>query len=174
MVVAVKKLKPAGFQSHKEWLTEVNYLGQLPHPTPHRRCRWRIIGDHFFRRESNQDSRIGRSSSRLRDLRSQSHRPLSSRPLLCLIRPQVWKELRDSRRNEATVLDFLGELEAHQIAQQTETSPSKPSKVPDWVRKSESASNKNHNLDTENSSEHAGSPPHPTPISSELSHDHSD
>ncbi|XP_028077801.1 zinc finger CCCH domain-containing protein 3-like [Camellia sinensis] len=94
--------------------------------------------------------------------------------LLCSIRPQVWKELRDSRRNEATVLDFLGELEAHQIAQQTETSPSKPSKVPDWVRKSESASNKNHNLDTENSSEHAGSPPHPTPISSELPHDHSD
>ncbi|CAL5382034.1 unnamed protein product [Camellia sinensis] len=39
MVVAVKKLKPAGFEGHKEWLTEVNYLGQLPHPTPHRRRR---------------------------------------------------------------------------------------------------------------------------------------
>ncbi|XP_074557270.1 putative serine/threonine-protein kinase PBL3 [Curcuma longa] len=32
MVVAVKKLKPDGFQGHKEWLTEVNYLGQLHHP----------------------------------------------------------------------------------------------------------------------------------------------
>eukprot|EP00262_Sarcandra_glabra_P002183 TRINITY_DN12449_c0_g3_i1.p1 TRINITY_DN12449_c0_g3~~TRINITY_DN12449_c0_g3_i1.p1 ORF type:complete len:415 (-),score=66.44 TRINITY_DN12449_c0_g3_i1:131-1375(-) len=32
MVVAVKKLKPEGFQGHKEWLTEVNYLGQLRHP----------------------------------------------------------------------------------------------------------------------------------------------
>ncbi|XP_068643498.1 probable serine/threonine-protein kinase PBL3 [Aristolochia californica] len=32
MVVAVKKLKPEGFQGHKEWLTEVNYLGQLYHP----------------------------------------------------------------------------------------------------------------------------------------------
>ncbi|OAY61434.1 probable serine/threonine-protein kinase PBL3 isoform X1 [Manihot esculenta] len=32
MVVAVKKLKPEGFQGHKEWLTEVNYLGQLHHP----------------------------------------------------------------------------------------------------------------------------------------------
>ncbi|OVA13320.1 Protein kinase domain [Macleaya cordata] len=32
MVVAVKKLKPEGFQGHKEWLTEVNYLGKLHHP----------------------------------------------------------------------------------------------------------------------------------------------
>ncbi|KAM0952939.1 putative protein kinase RLK-Pelle-RLCK-VIIa-2 family [Dioscorea sansibarensis] len=32
MVVAVKKLKPESFQGHKEWLTEVNYLGQFHHP----------------------------------------------------------------------------------------------------------------------------------------------
>ncbi|KAK3026012.1 hypothetical protein RJ639_040388 [Escallonia herrerae] len=32
LVVAVKKLKPEGFQGHKEWLSEVNYLGQLRHP----------------------------------------------------------------------------------------------------------------------------------------------
>ncbi|CAI0627761.1 unnamed protein product, partial [Linum tenue] len=31
-MTAVKKLKPEGFQGHKEWLTEVNYLGQLHHP----------------------------------------------------------------------------------------------------------------------------------------------
>ncbi|TVU30992.1 hypothetical protein EJB05_22653 [Eragrostis curvula] len=31
MVVAIKKLKPEGFQGHKEWLTEVDYLGQLQH-----------------------------------------------------------------------------------------------------------------------------------------------
>ncbi|KAF5443284.1 hypothetical protein F2P56_035853 [Juglans regia] len=31
LVVAVKKLKFDGFQGHKEWLTEVNYLGQLHH-----------------------------------------------------------------------------------------------------------------------------------------------
>lgn len=31
-VVAVKKLKPGGFQGHKEWLSEVNHLGQLHHP----------------------------------------------------------------------------------------------------------------------------------------------
>ncbi|KAL9256600.1 putative serine/threonine-protein kinase PBL3 [Drosera capensis] len=32
MVIAVKKLKPEGFQGHKEWLTEVNYLSRLYHP----------------------------------------------------------------------------------------------------------------------------------------------
>ncbi|XP_010552590.1 PREDICTED: protein kinase 2B, chloroplastic [Tarenaya hassleriana] len=32
MVVAVKKLKSGGRQGHKEWLTEVHYLGQLHHP----------------------------------------------------------------------------------------------------------------------------------------------
>ncbi|XP_051144416.1 probable serine/threonine-protein kinase PBL3 isoform X2 [Andrographis paniculata] len=32
LVIAVKKLKPEGFQGHKEWLAEVNYLGQLHHP----------------------------------------------------------------------------------------------------------------------------------------------
>ncbi|KAL7608878.1 hypothetical protein Lser_V15G11536 [Lactuca serriola] len=31
-VIAVKKLKPESFQGHKEWLTEVTYLGQLHHP----------------------------------------------------------------------------------------------------------------------------------------------
>ncbi|XP_060216140.1 probable serine/threonine-protein kinase PBL3 isoform X1 [Lycium barbarum] len=31
MVVAVKKLKPESFQGHREWLAEVNYLGQLHH-----------------------------------------------------------------------------------------------------------------------------------------------
>ncbi|KAK9064546.1 hypothetical protein SSX86_015928 [Deinandra increscens subsp. villosa] len=32
IAIAVKKLKPEGFQGHKEWLTEVTYLGQLHHP----------------------------------------------------------------------------------------------------------------------------------------------
>lgn len=32
LVVAIKKLKPEGYQGHKEWLTEVEYLGQLHHP----------------------------------------------------------------------------------------------------------------------------------------------
>ncbi|XP_058743116.1 probable serine/threonine-protein kinase PBL2 [Vicia villosa] len=31
IVVAIKQLKPESFQGHKEWLAEVNYLGQLHH-----------------------------------------------------------------------------------------------------------------------------------------------
>uniref|UniRef100_A0A0D6R2J0 non-specific serine/threonine protein kinase n=1 Tax=Araucaria cunninghamii TaxID=56994 RepID=A0A0D6R2J0_ARACU len=32
IVIAVKKLNQEGLQGHKEWLAEVNYLGQLHHP----------------------------------------------------------------------------------------------------------------------------------------------
>ncbi|CAM0914099.1 unnamed protein product [Alopecurus aequalis] len=32
LVIAVKKLNQEGFQGHREWLAEVNYLGQLSHP----------------------------------------------------------------------------------------------------------------------------------------------
>uniref|UniRef100_A0A7N0ZVP7 non-specific serine/threonine protein kinase n=1 Tax=Kalanchoe fedtschenkoi TaxID=63787 RepID=A0A7N0ZVP7_KALFE len=32
MVIAVKKLNQEGYQGHKEWLAEINYLGQLHHP----------------------------------------------------------------------------------------------------------------------------------------------
>jgi len=32
MIIAVKRLNQEGFQGHKEWLAEVNYLGQLYHP----------------------------------------------------------------------------------------------------------------------------------------------
>ncbi|KAG8053782.1 hypothetical protein GUJ93_ZPchr0001g29470 [Zizania palustris] len=32
MVIAMKKLNQDGFQGHREWLAEVNYLGQLSHP----------------------------------------------------------------------------------------------------------------------------------------------
>ncbi|XP_057497315.1 receptor-like cytoplasmic kinase 176 [Actinidia eriantha] len=32
LVIAVKKLNQEGFQGHREWLAEINYLGQLQHP----------------------------------------------------------------------------------------------------------------------------------------------
>ncbi|KAL5549937.1 hypothetical protein UlMin_000113 [Ulmus minor] len=32
IVIAAKRLNQEGFQGHKEWLTEINYLGQLQHP----------------------------------------------------------------------------------------------------------------------------------------------
>ncbi|KAK4736946.1 hypothetical protein R3W88_000643 [Solanum pinnatisectum] len=45
MVIAVKKLKPEGFQGHKEWVTEVNYLGQLRHPNLVKLIGYCIEGD---------------------------------------------------------------------------------------------------------------------------------
>lgn len=32
MVIAVKRLNQEGFQGHREWLAEINYLGQFQHP----------------------------------------------------------------------------------------------------------------------------------------------
>ncbi|CAN1849673.1 Probable serine/threonine-protein kinase PBL9, partial [Linum perenne] len=32
IIIAVKRLNQDGFQGHKEWLAEINYLGQLHHP----------------------------------------------------------------------------------------------------------------------------------------------
>ncbi|OAY41333.1 receptor-like cytoplasmic kinase 176 [Manihot esculenta] len=32
IVIAVKRLNQEGFQGHREWLAEINYLGQLQHP----------------------------------------------------------------------------------------------------------------------------------------------
>ncbi|XP_010531641.1 PREDICTED: serine/threonine-protein kinase BIK1-like [Tarenaya hassleriana] len=32
LAIAVKRLSREGFQGHREWLTEINYLGQLSHP----------------------------------------------------------------------------------------------------------------------------------------------
>eukprot|EP00257_Ricinus_communis_P028329 XP_025015743.1 receptor-like cytoplasmic kinase 176 [Ricinus communis] len=32
VVIAVKRLNQEGFQGHREWLAEINYLGQLQHP----------------------------------------------------------------------------------------------------------------------------------------------
>ncbi|OVA09053.1 Protein kinase domain [Macleaya cordata] len=46
MVVAVKKLKPEGYQGHKEWLTEVNYLGQLYHPNLVKLIGYCLDGDY--------------------------------------------------------------------------------------------------------------------------------
>ncbi|KAL8161526.1 hypothetical protein V2J09_013015 [Rumex salicifolius] len=45
MVVAVKKLKPEGFQGHREWLTEVNYLSHLHHPNLVRLIGYCLDGD---------------------------------------------------------------------------------------------------------------------------------
>ncbi|KAM0936827.1 putative protein kinase RLK-Pelle-RLCK-VIIa-2 family [Dioscorea sansibarensis] len=46
LVVAVKKLKAEGFQGHKEWLAEVEYLGQLHHPNLVKLIGYCTDGDH--------------------------------------------------------------------------------------------------------------------------------
>eukprot|EP01018_Ginkgo_biloba_P017713 Gb_39639 [translate_table: standard] len=69
MVIAVKKLNQEGLQGHKEWLAEVNYLGQLHHPNlvkltgycaedDHRLLVYEFMSkgsleNHLFRRGSN-------------------------------------------------------------------------------------------------------------------------
>ncbi|XP_057853577.2 receptor-like cytoplasmic kinase 176 isoform X2 [Cryptomeria japonica] len=69
MVIAVKKLNQESLQGHKEWLTEVNYLGQLYHPNlvkltgycaedDHRLLVYEFMSkgsleNHLFRRGSN-------------------------------------------------------------------------------------------------------------------------
>ncbi|CAA0820839.1 Protein kinase 2A- chloroplastic [Striga hermonthica] len=43
--VAIKRLVPYGFQGHKEWLSEVNYLGRLHHPNLVKLIGYCIEGD---------------------------------------------------------------------------------------------------------------------------------
>ncbi|KAF3780360.1 kinase 2B protein [Nymphaea thermarum] len=45
IVVAVKKLKPEGFQGQKEWLVEGNYLSQLHHPHLVKLIRYSLEGE---------------------------------------------------------------------------------------------------------------------------------
>ncbi|VFQ86634.1 unnamed protein product [Cuscuta campestris] len=44
--VAVKRLKPQGVQGHKEWLSEVKFLGQLHHPHLVKLIGFCLEGDH--------------------------------------------------------------------------------------------------------------------------------
>uniref|UniRef100_A0A7N0ZZF4 non-specific serine/threonine protein kinase n=1 Tax=Kalanchoe fedtschenkoi TaxID=63787 RepID=A0A7N0ZZF4_KALFE len=45
-VIAVKRLNPDGIQGHKEWLTEINYLGRLQHPNLVRLIGYCLEDDH--------------------------------------------------------------------------------------------------------------------------------
>ncbi|XP_073043517.1 receptor-like cytoplasmic kinase 176 [Primulina eburnea] len=46
MVIAVKKLNHDGWQGHKEWLAEINYLGQLRHPNLVKLIGYCVEDDH--------------------------------------------------------------------------------------------------------------------------------
>ncbi|KAA8524761.1 hypothetical protein F0562_011184 [Nyssa sinensis] len=69
-----------------------------------------------------------------------------------------------------------GEARNLPMAHSSEVSPSKSSRLPDWIQKLEMANNKSQNLNPtpEDSLEQAGSPPQSLPASSEPPHDQSD
>lgn len=46
MVIAVKRLNQEGLQGHKEWLAEINYLGQLYHPNLVKLIGYCVEDDH--------------------------------------------------------------------------------------------------------------------------------
>ncbi|KAG0468200.1 hypothetical protein HPP92_017528 [Vanilla planifolia] len=68
MVIAVKRLNQEGFQGHKEWLAEVNYLGQLHHPNLVKLIGYCLEDDHrllvyeFMPRGSLENHLFRRSS----------------------------------------------------------------------------------------------------------------
>ncbi|KAH9604033.1 hypothetical protein KSS87_015019 [Heliosperma pusillum] len=68
MVIAVKRLNPEGFQGHKEWLTEINYLGQLRHHNLVNLIGYCVEDEHrlliyeFMRRGSLENHLFKRSS----------------------------------------------------------------------------------------------------------------
>ncbi|WOL01978.1 protein kinase APK1A, chloroplastic [Canna indica] len=69
MVIAVKKLNQDGYQGHREWLTEVNYLGQLSHPNLVKLIGYcvedeqRLLVYEFMQRGSLENHLFRRSSS---------------------------------------------------------------------------------------------------------------
>ncbi|KAL6980535.1 Interface between microtubules and kinetochore protein [Sarracenia purpurea var. burkii] len=68
MVIAVKRLNQEGLQGHKEWLTEINYLGQLYHPNLVKLIGYCLEDDHrllvyeFMTRGSLENHLFRRSS----------------------------------------------------------------------------------------------------------------
>lgn len=68
MVIAVKRLNQLGFQGHKEWLVEINYLGQLYHPNLIKLVGYCLEDDHrmlvyeFMPRGSLENHLFRRSS----------------------------------------------------------------------------------------------------------------
>ncbi|GER32197.1 protein kinase superfamily protein [Striga asiatica] len=66
LVIAVKKLKPESYRGHKEWLTEISYLGQLHHPNLVKLFGYCSEGDnrllvYEFMRKGSLDNHLHRS-----------------------------------------------------------------------------------------------------------------
>ncbi|KAI4302394.1 hypothetical protein MLD38_038143 [Melastoma candidum] len=68
IVIAVKRLNPEGYQGHREWLAEINFLGQLSHPNLVRLIGCCLEGEHrlliyeFMPRGSLEDHLFRRDS----------------------------------------------------------------------------------------------------------------
>ncbi|XP_048439605.1 receptor-like cytoplasmic kinase 176 [Pyrus x bretschneideri] len=73
MVIAVKKLNQDGFQGHKEWLTEINYLGELHHPNLVKLIGYCLEDDHRllvyeFMPKGSMENHLFRRSSHFQPL----------------------------------------------------------------------------------------------------------
>nr|GMC96007.1 receptor-like cytoplasmic kinase 176 [Ipomoea batatas] len=68
LIIAVKRLNQEGLQGHKEWLTEITYLGQLSHPNLVKLIGYCLEDDHrilvyeFMPRGSLENHLFRRSS----------------------------------------------------------------------------------------------------------------
>ncbi|KAK7305730.1 hypothetical protein VNO77_43640 [Canavalia gladiata] len=73
MVIAVKRLNQESYQGHSEWLTEINYLGQLRHPNLVKLIGYCLEDDHRilvyeFVAKGSLDNHLFRRSSYFRPL----------------------------------------------------------------------------------------------------------
>ncbi|XP_038883360.1 receptor-like cytoplasmic kinase 176 [Benincasa hispida] len=73
LVIAVKRLNRDGVQGHKEWLAEINYLGQLSHPNLVKLIGYCFEDDHRllvyeFMQKGSAENHLFRRSSHFRPL----------------------------------------------------------------------------------------------------------
>lgn len=73
MVIAVKRLNQDGIQGHKEWLTEINYLGELHHPNLVKLIGYCLEDDHRllvyeFMPKGSMENHLFRRSSHFQPL----------------------------------------------------------------------------------------------------------
>ncbi|KAJ4903920.1 Serine/threonine-protein kinase BIK1 [Raphanus sativus] len=73
LVIAVKKLNQESFQGHREWLTEINYLGELTHPNLVKLVGYCLEDDHHllayeFMQNGSLENHLFRRGSHLKPL----------------------------------------------------------------------------------------------------------
>ncbi|KAI5325636.1 hypothetical protein L3X38_034710 [Prunus dulcis] len=92
MVIAVKRLNQDGIQGHKEWLTEINYLGELHHPNLVKLIGYCLEDDHrllvyeFMPKGSMENHLFRRDLLFSTMLKHKSYIATSSRLIFCSTR----------------------------------------------------------------------------------------